>query len=93
MEVLTAGELNIREAFLQESIQHLQEKLSVIDKLREVPQNFDSFELRVFEKADDKVITRFYGHEKVALVNEIFHPLIEQGLAEYRKRLQMQIDS
>lgn len=91
MEAVTAGELNIREAFLQDAVKQLQDRLTAIDKLREAPHSFDSFELRVFEKNDKKMLTRFYGHGNDPLIDEIFRPLIEQGLTEYRKRLQAYI--
>lgn len=92
MESMTTGELNIREEFLKDAKRNLEEKLRLIDKLRDLPSDVPTFSVTIWEVDEDTGKRYSYFTASCdALTEEIFRPLIEQGLAEYRRRIQEQI--
>lgn len=94
MESMTTGELNIREEFLKDAKRNLEEKLRLIDKLRDLPSDVPTFGVTIWEVDEDTGKGHSYSYFTAsgdALTEEIFRPLIEQGLAEYRRRIEEKI--
>lgn len=89
------GELNSREEFLKDSIKQSQEKLRLLSQLRSLTTEVPEFRVDIYRVSEETgrgfSLNEFcsYGN---SVVTEIFKPLIEQGLAEYRRRLEAQLD-